>query len=149
MKNYRLGIDIGSVAMSIAIADEQNKIIRTGYKFHKGEIKENLVHMLEGIDPESLESICYTSSTPDIINFGNIIDSRVAYITAAKHFHPDLQSLLIIGAEKFGLASFNEKGEYTNYKSNSSCAAGTGNFLDQQAEEGCKSHDVLHLRSGE
>ena len=29
---------------------------------------------------------------------------------------------------------FDKNGEYRNYISNSSCAAGTGNFLDQQAE---------------
>ncbi len=53
---------------------------------------------------------------------------------AARYFHPDLQALLIIGAEKFGLATFSTTGEYLNFKSNTSCAAGTGNFLDQQAE---------------
>ena len=58
----------------------------------------------------------------------------MAYITAARHLHPGVRSLLIIGAEKFGLVTFDENGEYSNYKSNSSCAAGTGNFLDQQAE---------------
>ena len=56
------------------------------------------------------------------------------YITAARHFYPGLQALLIIGAEKFGLVTFDKNGEYRNYISNSSCAAGTGNFLDQQAE---------------
>ncbi|MBI4682241.1 MAG: CoA activase, partial [Nitrospirae bacterium] len=32
-----------------------------------------------------------------------------------------------------GLISFDEAGNYRNFKSNSSCAAGTGSFLDQQA----------------
>lgn len=120
--------------MSIAILDDQNNIIRTDYVFHKGEIHKNLIRMLDGIDPAALKSISYTSSTPDIVNSENEVDSRVAYISAARHFHPGIRSLLIIGAEKFGLATFNEKGDYSNYKSNTSCAAGTGNFLDQQAE---------------
>ncbi|MBW2219230.1 MAG: CoA activase, partial [Deltaproteobacteria bacterium] len=38
------------------------------------------------------------------------------------------------GGEKFGLIRFDEKGNYLNFKANTSCAAGTGSFLDQQAE---------------
>jgi predicted CoA-substrate-specific enzyme activase len=33
-----------------------------------------------------------------------------------------------------GFILFDDKGEYLNYRSNSSCAAGTGSFLDQQAK---------------
>jgi predicted CoA-substrate-specific enzyme activase len=132
-KNY-LGIDIGSVAISIAIIDEQSRIIHSSYAFHKGQLTENLQNLLNGAEIGKLGAIGYTSSAPSIIRHGKPVDSRIAYITAAKHFHPDLQALLIIGAEKFGLATFDTNGQYCNYKSNTSCAAGTGNFLDQQAE---------------
>ncbi|MCP4022950.1 MAG: CoA activase, partial [Desulfobacteraceae bacterium] len=42
-------------------------------------------------------------------------------------------SILVVGGEKFGRLFFDENGDYLNYKSNTSCAAGTGSFLDQQA----------------
>ena len=134
MKNNFLGIDIGSVAVGIAIIDEQNRIVHSSYTFHKGRIIEILLKSLGGIEVSNLNAIGYTSSCPSIISQGAAVDPRIAYITAAKHFHPEIQSLLIIGAEKFGLATFEKNGEYRNYKSNTSCAAGTGNFLDQQAE---------------
>lgn len=134
MKKNCLGIDIGSVAIGIAMIDGDNRVIHSSYTFHKGQIIEKLTSLLSGMDISQLKSIAYTSSSPSIIRHGKLVDSRVAYITAAKHFHPDVQSLLIIGAEKFGLATFNQHGEYLNFKSNTSCAAGTGNFLDQQAE---------------
>ena len=38
-----------------------------------------------------------------------------------------------MGGEKFGLVLFDENDKYRKFKSNSSCAAGTGSFLDQQA----------------
>ena len=38
-----------------------------------------------------------------------------------------------MGGEKFGLIRFDEDGHYLNFKSNTPCAAGTGSFLDQQA----------------
>ncbi len=132
-KNY-LGIDIGSVAIGIAMIDENNRIIHTSYTFHKGQIAKNVQNLLRGIEIEKLQSIGFTASSPSIFKYARSVDTRIAYITAAKHFHPEVQSLLIIGAEKFGLVTFDPEGEYLNYKSNTSCAAGTGNFLDQQAE---------------
>ena len=40
----------------------------------------------------------------------------------------------MVGGEKFGLIQFDTRGNYQHYKANTSCAAGTGSFLDQQAE---------------
>ncbi|MCF8307762.1 MAG: hypothetical protein K9I68_02000, partial [Bacteroidales bacterium] len=134
METNFLGIDIGSVAIGVALVDVHNRIIHTDYTIHKGQIRKHLLRMLKGIELSNIQTIGYTSSTPSIIKGGKTVDTRVSYITAAKHFHPEIRSLLIIGAEKFGLVTFDEHGEYRNYKSNSSCAAGTGNFLDQQSE---------------
>ena len=134
MKNYFLGIDIGSVAIGIAVINEENHVIQTSYTFHKGQIREHLIKSLDGIEIIHLKGIGHTSSGPSLLSHGTVVDSRIAFITAAKYFHPEMESLLIIGAEKFGLATFDKNGGYLNYKSNTSCAAGTGNFLDQQAE---------------
>jgi predicted CoA-substrate-specific enzyme activase len=144
MKNYFLGLDIGSVSISIALINDRGQIIHTNYDFHRGQIKEKLSGFLRDINLNEIKGLAYTSSTPPIIKNGLPIDSRIAYISAAKHFYPEIQSLLIIGAEKFGLATFNQNGEYRNYKSNSSCAAGTGNFLDQQAER-LNLNDILEF----
>lgn len=129
-----LGIDIGSVSISLALVDPFCRIVKTAYTFHKGHVAECLTRLLGEIDLSQVKSIGYTSSCPDIIRHGKKTDSRIAYITAVKMFHPDVTALLIIGAARFGLVTFSENGEYLNYKSNTSCAAGTGSFLDQQAE---------------
>ena len=134
MKNYYLGIDIGSVAIGIAVIDDDNLILHSSYSFHKGQIKENLIEALKGIEINKIKSVGYTSSGPAIFSHGVQVDSKIAFISAAKYFHPEMEALLIVGAEKFGLATFSKTGEYLNFKSNTSCAAGTGNFLDQQAE---------------
>ena len=133
MNNY-LGIDIGSVAIGIAVINDNTNLLQSSYVFHKGQIAESLLGALKEVDISKINAIGYTSSGVSIVKYGRAVDSRIAYITAAKYFHPQMESLLIIGAEKFGLATFDKDGQYQNYKSNSSCAAGTGNFLDQQAE---------------
>jgi predicted CoA-substrate-specific enzyme activase len=129
-----LGVDIGSVSMAIVLLDKEFTVIHSSYSFHNGQLVENLKKELRLINLNHVRAAGYTSSTPSILREGKLTDSRIAYITAARHLHPGLEALLIIGAEKFGLATFNDKGEYLNYRSNTSCAAGTGNFLDQQAE---------------
>jgi predicted CoA-substrate-specific enzyme activase len=134
MRENFLGIDVGSVSVAIALIDRHDQVLHTGYAFHKGRIPKALFSLLKGIDINNIGAVGYTSSSRSIIRKGRSVDSRVAYITAAKHLHPGIRSLLIIGAEKFGLVTFDNNGEYSNFKSNSSCAAGTGNFLDQQAE---------------
>ena len=134
MNDYYLGIDIGSVSISLVVIDDHNRINYSAYAFHNGRLSENLRKILKEINIGQVKGIGYTSSTPPILSVGNKVDTRVSYISAVKYFHPEARSLLIIGAEKFGRVTFFENREYRNYKSNSSCAAGTGNFLDQQAE---------------
>jgi predicted CoA-substrate-specific enzyme activase len=133
-RKFYLGVDIGSVSMAIVLLDEEFAIIHSSYSFHNGRLAENLKKELHPVNLNLVRAVGYTSSALSILKRGKVTDSRIAYITAARHLHPGLQALLIIGAEKFGLATFSENGEYLNYRSNTSCAAGTGNFLDQQAE---------------
>ncbi|MCP4131598.1 MAG: CoA activase [bacterium] len=129
-----IGVDIGSISIAIAEIGADKKVINSGYSFHEGNIKENLVELLEGFNLSECGSIAVTSSTPGIIKDCFTYDTRVSFIKAAKHFYNDIGALLMVGGEKFGLALFDENGDYLNYKSNSSCAAGTGSFLDQQAK---------------
>ncbi len=46
---------------------------------------------------------------------------------------PGARSIVFVGGEKFGLIRLSETGAYRGARTSSSCAAGTGSFLDQQA----------------
>ncbi len=128
-----LGIDIGSIAVSIVELDRDRRVVNADYAFHRGAIEETLGAMLKGFDLSRMGGVAATSSTPTIVAASPRYDSRVAFITAAREFNERVGSLLIVGGEKFGLVLFDGDGEYLNYRSNTSCAAGTGSFLDQQA----------------
>ncbi len=132
-KTNVLGIDIGSISISLAVVDRDRTIGATAYAFHRGKIAETLHELLSGFDLPSIGGIAATSSSPEIIAGAAVYDSRVSVIRAAKHLHDRVGSILIVGGEKFGLVLFDGEGEYLNYRSNTSCAAGTGSFLDQQA----------------
>ena len=135
-----LGIDIGSISTGIVELTPQGDIINSSYFFHKGRIKESLTEVLAKTDFSRIGGIALTSSVPDIFSVGDRYDSTVCIVEASKKLHVGVNFILIIGGEKFGLVSFDDKGAYMNYRSNSSCAAGTGSFLDQQAQR-------LHLNT--
>ena len=61
------------------------------------------------------------------------IDGQLCQIAAARRFHGKPAGLLVVGGERFTLFHFQEDGGFRSLRTNSSCAAGTGSFLDQQA----------------
>ena len=134
MSRTILGIDIGAVALSTVELDEGGCRLSTSYSIHKGEIREQLVRRLGQVDLGSISHIALTGSAADVVRHSRRYHSQVACATAARRLHPGLGGLLIVGGEKFSLARFGPDGRYQDSRFNSSCAAGTGSFLDQQAE---------------
>ena len=129
-----VGIDIGSVALAIAVVDQQGALVHSDYRFHQGAISDTLRSMLIGIDISRIGGVAMTASGPDILQDVERFDTQIAMIAAVKKYHDDVGSILFVGGENFGLITFNKQGDYERFRSNSSCAAGTGSFLDQQAK---------------
>ncbi len=139
-----VGIDIGSVALSLVLTDTKGSVLHSSYQFHKGKIRETLRAMLSHVDCRRVGAVAMTLSGPDILRRTSRYDSQISMIAAVRHFHRKVGSILFVGGEKFGLVTFNEEGDYERYRSNTSCAAGTGSFLDQQAIRlNLKSIDLL------
>ncbi|MBT4088529.1 MAG: hypothetical protein HOE30_08565, partial [Deltaproteobacteria bacterium] len=107
-----LGIDIGSISISIAELDLNKTVLKTAYSFHNGDIKGCLKGLLKQFELHEVCSLAITSSTPAIINHATSFDSRICYITAARHLNEKVGSLLIVGGEKFGVVLFDQNGEY-------------------------------------
>jgi predicted CoA-substrate-specific enzyme activase len=129
-----LGIDIGSVSTSVVEITPEKEIVKTAYEFHHGNLIENLRKILNRFDLPGICAVASTSSTPVIIQTNRRYDNQITVIAAARHFHAKIGAILIVGGERFGLIQFDENGNYLNFKANTSCAAGTGSFLDQQAQ---------------
>ena len=132
-QQHILGIDIGSVAAGLVVISSEKQIIQNDYRFHGGNITETVAKMLQNIDLSKIIAVGATSSTPSIIRADFRYDDQVAIIAAVHERHPEAGAILSVGGEKFGLILFDETGNYRKYISNTSCAAGTGSFLDQQA----------------
>ena len=129
---HSLGIDAGSVAMGLAEIDSRGQVVHTAYCFHHGDIAGSLRRLLTEFDLSRITSVAATSSTPEAVVVPRRFDNQMATITAARFFHPKMRGLLVVGGEKFSLCTFDEEGNYLGTTTNTSCAAGTGSFLDQQ-----------------
>ena len=134
VRNSVLGIDIGSVSLHIVELDPEGRILQRFSQFHKGKIPDAFSEAGKVFDLSRIDTIACTSSSAclnkDLIPHYN---SQVAIMAAARHLSGTARSILHIGAEKFMLIRFDTNGNYHSARVNSSCAAGTGSFLDQQA----------------
>ncbi len=62
-----LGIDAGSVSVSLALVGPQKEIIKTAYEFHHGDVTGRLRSMLADFDLAGIGWIAVTGSTPGAV----------------------------------------------------------------------------------
>jgi len=136
---YFAGIDIGSTAIKIAIADERGKLIgqkisASGsmfYKYAKQALKDLLNEL--GINEEDL---VYTVSTGYGRKLFKEADENISEITAnaigarAASGEKEIKTIINIGGQDSKAISLDSEGNVVNFAMNDRCAAGTGKFLD-------------------
>jgi predicted CoA-substrate-specific enzyme activase len=128
-----LGLDIGSVSVACALVGEKGDVIATDHRPHRGRIRETLAAAVAGVSAGRVAGIAVTGSGPRLVAAARSVDSIVALVVACRRLFPAVGSILCVGGERFSLIRFDGAGSYVGTKSNTSCAAGTGSFLDQQA----------------
>lgn len=136
---FLAAIDSGSVSLRALFADESGRILDSFSVAHEGRLAERLSELLAVCRDRGVSEIVATGDLPEAAEGGaesgpiRRYDARICLIEGAKAACPDMRTLLHVGAERFFLLRFAPDGTYLDLKSNSSCAAGTGGFLDQQA----------------
>lgn len=133
---YRLGIDIGSTTVKIAILDHENQILFSDYRRHFANIQETLADLLT----EAKEKLGEISLASVITGSGGLTLSKhmdaffcqevVAVATALKAHRPDTDVAIELGGEDAKIIYF--KGGI-DQRMNGICAGGTGSFIDQMA----------------
>lgn len=141
MEGY-LGIDIGSVSTNFAILDKECNILDTLYLRTKGNPTQ-VVKKGFSILKTRLKSDCRikgagtTGSARRLIGKlvgADLIKNEItSHAVAALHFYPDTCTVLEIGGQDSKLIIIRD-GIVVDFAMNTVCAAGTGSFLDHQAE---------------
>ncbi len=130
---FVLGIDVGSVSVSMVWINQQGKLIGKDYALHHGDIRTALEELLSPFKPENVLGIAAPSGKTPFHRQVRVFDGQVSLMGAVSKLKLNARSILHVGAERFFLLELDEKGNYSHTSHSSSCAAGTGSFLDQQA----------------
>lgn len=135
--SYRLGIDIGSTTVKIAIIDEANNLIFSDYRRHFANIQGTLASLLKG----ALDNCDDYRVIPCITGSGGLtLASRldipftqevIAVSTSLETFAPGTDVAIELGGEDAKIIYF-ENGN-VEQRMNGICAGGTGSFIDQMA----------------
>ena len=132
----RVGIDIGSTTVKIAILDESNHIIFSAYERHFANIQETLKNIIKQAHSELGD----LTIAPMITGSGGLTISEhldipfvqevVSVATALKDFAPQTDVAIELGGEDAKIIYFTGGIEQ---RMNGICAGGTGSFIDQMA----------------
>ena len=143
-----LGIDIGSVSTNLVVIDEDNNIIKEIYVYTRARPIEVVNEGLKEIDEDLGEKIKIvgvgtTGSGRELI--GELVgadaikDEITAHKTGAMYISEKLlrakvDTIFEIGGQDSKFISI-EDGVVVDFAMNEACAAGTGSFLEEQAEK--------------
>ncbi|WP_138204698.1 acyl-CoA dehydratase activase [Haloimpatiens lingqiaonensis] len=138
---YHLGIDVGSVSTDIVMLDENMEIIEKIYLRTKGRpiraIQQGFNMLKDKYKDEEIKSVGTTGSGRAIAGFlvgaDSVKNEITAHAVAALELDKGVRTILEIGGQDSKIIILKD-GIVTDFAMNTVCAAGTGSFLDRQAE---------------
>jgi CoA-substrate-specific enzyme activase, putative len=141
MEKIYLGVDVGSVSTNIAGLDEDGAIVLSKYLRNDGQPLQVIQEALKDIRRETEDIVILGVGTTGSgrLMAGTMLGADIvkneitAHAFAAMHFHPDVHTILEIGGQDSKLILI-QNGVVADFAMNTVCAAGTGSFLDHQAE---------------
>lgn len=135
--SFFAGIDGGAVSLKLAVLDSDGHILHTDYRRHNGRVADCARSLLLPLAEQfpGLRLVC-TGSTgrrlADLLHLPHI-NEITALARGCALVCPQVRTVIEIGGEDCKYISVAD-GLVQDFALNSVCAAGTGSFLDQQAE---------------
>jgi len=133
---YRLGIDAGSTTVKLVILNEEDKVIYKSYRRHLTKVRETILEELENvkdiIKDKEIKVAITGSSGYGVANDSNIAFVQEVFATtiAVKKKFKEIDVVIELGGEDAKIIFLTNGLEE---RMNSSCAGGTGAFIDQMA----------------
>ncbi|MBP7460888.1 MAG: hypothetical protein KBA26_06330 [Candidatus Delongbacteria bacterium] len=138
-----LGIDIGSVSTNLVLIDRDCRLITKRYLMTSGRPLEAVRLGLASIEDElgsqvKIDGVGVTGSGRYLISDfvgGDVIKNEItAQAKAAVMIDPEVDTIFEIGGQDSKYISL-KNGLVIDFEMNKVCAAGTGSFLEEQADE--------------
>ena len=153
----RLGIDVGSTTIKLVFLNHNDECIYSKYQRHLSDIKTTLTRMLEAsleeIGDASISIVCTGSGAMQIAEDLQLKFEQevIACTKAVEKYIENVDVAIELGGEDSKITYFDNTLEQ---RMNSSCAGGTGAFIDQMAtlletdakglNELAKSHKIIY-----
>jgi predicted CoA-substrate-specific enzyme activase len=136
-----LGVDVGSVSTNIVAFSEAGEVLSAQYVRTNGQpldcVKEGLDRLKREIPDLEIVGAGTTGSGRQLaailLNADIVKNEITAHATATAYFYPDVRTIFEIGGQDSKIILVKD-GLVTDFAMNTVCAAGTGSFLDHQAE---------------
>ena len=138
---YYMGVDVGSVSTNFVLIDESENVIESIYIRTQGNpiraVQEG-IKMLASRNENNwdVRGVGATGSGRNlagVIVGADVIKNEItAHAVASLREVPDVQTVIEIGGQDSKIIVLRD-GVVTDFAMNTVCAAGTGSFLDQQA----------------
>ena len=141
---YLFGFDIGSISINTVIMDSDGKIILDRYDYNHGKPFEKLNEILDELESsyekEQFGHLSFTGTGGKLaaeLLGGTYVNEIVAQSTSVSKLYPQVRTIIEMGGEDSKLIFMDEvdnnASRLSDFELNTLCAAGTGSFLDQQA----------------
>ncbi|MBI6871444.1 acyl-CoA dehydratase activase [Clostridium aciditolerans] len=138
---YYMGVDVGSVSTDIVLVDNNMNVVESLYLRTKGRpinaIQEGFKFLKDKYDAKQIKAVGTTGSGRQIASFligGDVVKNEItAHAVASLQTNKNLRTIIEIGGQDSKIIILNN-GIVTDFAMNTVCAAGTGSFLDRQAE---------------
>ncbi|MCB2186913.1 MAG: CoA activase, partial [Deltaproteobacteria bacterium] len=138
-----LGVDVGSISTNVVVIDQNLNVLSKQYLLTSGRpleaVKEGLRRVGQEIgDRLTILGAGTTGSgrylTADFIGADLVRNEITAQATAAAAIDPEVDTIFEIGGQDSKYISLKD-GAIVDFMMNKVCAAGTGSFLEEQAEK--------------
>jgi len=138
-----LGLDVGSLSTNVVLIDDENNVVSRSYLPTASRPLEAIRRGLSEIYDEvgervTVKAVGTTGSgrylTGDFVGADTIQNEITAQATAAIAHDPTVDTVFEIGGQDSKFISI-DSGVIVDFEMNKVCAAGTGSFLEEQAEK--------------
>lgn len=138
-----LGLDVGSLSTNVVLIDDRHRVVARRYLPTAGRPLEAIRRGLEEIRREVGERVRVQAAgttgsgrylTGDFIGADTVQNEITAQATAVIDIDPRVDTIFEIGGQDSKFISI-EGGVIVDFEMNKVCAAGTGSFLEEQAEK--------------
>ncbi len=138
-----LGVDVGSLSTNVVLIDAANRVIARRYLPTAGRPLEAIQKGVRQVGEEVGSQVRVTAAgttgsgrylTGDFVGADLIVNEITAQATAAVAIDPSVDTIFEIGGQDSKYVSVQD-GVVVDFEMNKVCAAGTGSFLEEQAEK--------------